>query len=818
MIQRHIIKGGFLSSILIIVFGMLLQPGYADSNRSRTEQLASIVRSNDLIYKSVPKSEKYGAPVGNGKFGGVLVFTKNELTWQMNHTDFWRFNPETKIHFKYGAHPFGLGRLTFRWPQVSSESNSAVQGCLGLYVAVFTYLPAPQSLRIENIFDMDNDCAIFQVRSEGIEPITLTIELETWRPETELYQSNTTAMVYDPADAARSTHEIAYLTKLTGGKYETLKSTQATGIKIIGENITPLTEDGKKRAFEVKLDPGGKVYVYAATTVLEGTGILPNPVEKTEELLTQQSHISYAEHKENHNRWWQNFWDASYIQIESSDSLAAFVENLWYLNLYTMAISDRGKYPSRFGLGNFFTQEDERIWGGGYWYYNQQYTPMSMLAANHIEFVEHSYSPLSDNLELLKAQSLDLWKHSGAFVHETHSPDGLAYEENRNNIYTDNTSWTSLIFSTGAECAFHMYKYSLYRDDDYQRKVVYPFMREVCLFYTHHLKKDKEGIYHLYPANAHENFWEVKDPQTDLAAVRGCFPVLIKMYDEYGGDERERELFEDILNHLAPFPKGKWLTTTTRNVTDNTWYGTLVTGVDTTIDMFAPAIVVDDNKVHNFHAVDTYSVYPFEVTLPGDAEYQTAVNTFKNRFYHPTSNVLQHDVLPPALLKLPDEFKKCMADYITVNPSRLNDTTPGGEYITAPSMALNLMLLQSQRQIIQLFPACPADWNASFKLRAEGPSIVEASRQNGQVKSCTIQCLKTQDITVANVWDKEVEVLEGTKKVISSSEQLIRWKGIEGKIYYLVEKGAKPIKEFRLKERKPNENARKYEMLVLGSE
>lgn len=806
-----------LKTASVIVFSLVLLT-CSNSNRTEEQKHALIVRSNDLVYHSVPVSKSYGAPVGNGQFGGTLVFNQHELTWQMNHTGFWRFNEQTTTHYKYGARPFGLGRLTFKWEGVPSGSDSTIQARMGLYNGIFTLTPKPQLLTIENLFDMDRDCGIFRIQSESQDTLHLTVELEGWRPKVQLEQTDKLAMISDPSDVARSSHEIAYLEKLTKGEYDTLRSTHATGIKLVGENISQLPESGMVRAFEVELYPEQVIYVYAATSVLEGTGDLPDPVERTKQLLELESGMAYKSQMKDHLEWWQNFWDASYIQLESDDSLAAFAENLWYLNLYEMAASDRGKYPAKFNWGNWYTQGDDRLWGGGYWHYNQQFNQLSMLAANHLEFVGHYYDPLFEHLDLIKAQTQEIWNQPGAFVHETHSPEGLAYEDNRNRIYKDSIRWTGLIFSTSAECAYQMYKYSLYNgDENYRKEVVFPFMREVCTFYAHRFKKEDDGFYHIHPSNAHENFWKVKDPQTDLAAVRACFPLLIKMYEDYGSDENEKVIFEDILDNLAPFPKGKWLTTKTNEEHDFTWYGIRITGIDSTIDMFAPAIIMGDDRVHNYHGVDYYAVYPFEVILPGDPEFETAVTTFKNRFYKPTSNFLQHDILPPALLRLPNEFRENFSDYISLRP-QMNNILPWGEYIAMPSLALNYMLLQNQRGILNLFPTCPENWNASFKLRAEGPLIVEARKENGVVKACKIQCLKNQEITVANVWNKEVSIFDGSDEILSSVDSLIRWQGTEGKTYQLVEKGTSSEDVFPVQDRKPNEKAKRYRRLVLGTE
>ncbi len=759
----------------------------------------SLIASNDLVYYSIPPSSQDGIPVGNGKLGGLLVATQNGLSWQINHTDFWRYDAKTNVNRDdYGAAPAGLGRMAIQWKDTGATKKNMLIQRLSLYNALFSMNDKTSKISIENFFDMTQDCGIFKFKKTTGIPAIITVELSGWRAGISFFGTNSGVVITEPSDLSRSPMEIEYLKQLTSNKYVPKKSAQATGIQIKGSKIKNVVIDNIKCTLQFELKPGRDVILYIATTVKEEGEPLKNTVSLTKQLLELESKRSYATLKKAHDAWWRNFWNSSYVEIESKDSLAGFVENLWYLHLYEMAIADRGKYPIKFNGGNWITKNDDREWGGGYWQFNQQYAHMAMLAANHLEFLDNYYDPLVENLNLLKASSLDLWKHPGAFLHETHSPDGIAYQVNRNSIYSDSTKWTGLIFSSGAECIFQMYKYALYSgSENYMKTKVFPMMREVCLFYRYHLKKNNEGLYNLYPANMHENFWRVTNPQTDLAAIRACFPVLINMYEKFGGDLNEKREFIDILNNLAPFAKGKWLTN------DFPDMGGHITNVDTSVDMFAPAILGTDSVIHNRHGMDSYTVYPFELTLPGKQGFNTALNTFNNRFYKPTRDILQHDMLPASLLGLPNESRNSMADYLSVCAIKSNGIVPESD-IYSISLALNYMLLQSHDGIIQLFPACPENWDASFKLRAEGPMIVNASKVKNSVVECNILCLKKQHISVKNSWNAIAEVYVGKRLICSSAASVIQWNGEKGKNYSIMKKGTKDIKILELRERKIN--------------
>ena len=60
--------------------------------------------------------------------------------------------------------------------------------------------------------------------------------------------------------------------------------------------------------------------------------------------------------------------------------------------------------------------------------------------------------------------------------------------------------------------------------------------------------------YNFYPSNAHESFWSVKNPATDLAAARYLFPVILEASQKLELDADLRPVWQERLDHLAPYP------------------------------------------------------------------------------------------------------------------------------------------------------------------------------------------------------------------------------------------------------------------------
>src|SRR5208283_4305724 len=104
--------------------------------------------------------------------------------------------------------------------------------------------------------------------------------------------------------------------------------------------------------------------------------------------------------------------------------------------------------------------------------------------------------------------------------------------------------------TTGTEIAHHFYQYYLYtRDESFLRDKCYPLMKEVVAFHLSFLQIEGDGLYHIYPSNARETYWWIKDSITDLTALRATLPILIRESERLGWDSQERGHWKEVLDH-----------------------------------------------------------------------------------------------------------------------------------------------------------------------------------------------------------------------------------------------------------------------------
>jgi hypothetical protein len=274
-------------------------------------------------------------------------------------------------------------------------------------------------------------------------------------------------------------------------------------------------------------------------------------------------------------------------------------------------------------------------------------------------------------------------------------------------------------------------------------------MKEAVEFFRLHMKKEADGLYHVYPANAHETWWRVKDDLPDLAGLRAVLPRLIALSEAWQVDADERAAWREFLDRLAPMPKGKMILEGDPRWEDrgNGIFGLncRAVRVDPAADLYAPCVFAEDNEMHNCHPVAVYGVYPFRVTHVGSADRETGVRTFRENVHPWMRNQWAADVAVPAMLGLAQEAKDLLTHFADTQwETALDYTERYGKVATT----LAAMLLQSHDGVLYLFPALPEGWDARFRLWAPGPLEVEAERRAGAVSGVRIRSLGDQTVTL----------------------------------------------------------------------
>jgi len=334
-------------------------------------------------------------------------------------------------------------------------------------------------------------------------------------------------------------------------------------------------------------------------------------------------------------------------------------------------------------------------------------------------------------------------------------------------------------------------------DRVFARQTVGPWLKEVTLFYLDSLRLGDDGLWHLYPANAIESWWKVKDPVTDAAGMRYCFRLALAHGGEFG---YEAELLNVIRNRLAklpPLPTGLWQI---REEKDKRVF----IAIDHSQDVFGPAGDIGEYRfLENQEHPELYSVFPFALVDANSAPplVVRAVNTFRARRY-PNLYGCSPCPVQAARLRLPDTVDVIMdhahhhqkypyggwnSDLSTPLPgSKLGvEDTPYYDSAGVNATALQEALLQShpiweqeppdlaEGGPIRLLPAVRPDWSGRFQLVARGGFLVRVVFAQGKVTQANILATRMGKLRLMNPFSGACRLQLAPSKPLLISERCI---------------------------------------------
>jgi hypothetical protein len=726
-------------------------------------------------------------PIGNGRLGGIMWMPEvDAFCLQLNHVDYWRGGEEVPAEeVEFGGRPVPIGRVSLcREGGYGAEGNTYRQELPLAEGRLITTVNRDDggATHIEAMGEMGGEALLVRWRETGERPVRGSVTLGGWRDTVTAASREGRAVLTEKPVSIRVAHEEEYLREL-GVDYRHEVHAQATVVSVEGAEVAVRATD---RAVTLAFE-GARGFDVVVRIV---TAVEPDEDRAYAaacEALRSVEAVSWDTVVERTLAWWRALWERSRVSFSSGDGSAERFGRYWYVCVYLMAIANQGRYAVKFNRGNWIARtDDKRDWGGGYWYYNERDLMLAMMPANHPELARAFFMRYLDNADIMRAQCRRLWGHAGLFVAETTSPDGTMYLRDRTGIHDGLTKMIQLIFSTSLEVAYNLYQYCRYTgDEELCRERVYPFVRDVVGFFRIHMFKDDDGKYHIYPANGHETFWRVKDDLPDLAGLRAVLPVLIELGERYGVDERERDAWRELLDNLADLPRGKvtyegdpdW------EVRDRGVIGLncFATAVDPAQDLYAPCVWVHDREMHNCHPVAIFGVYPFLITHAGSADRRTGIDTYRHTIHPFTRNSWADDAIVPAVLGLKEEVVAALTRFAD---TEWEQSLQYCERYGKVAMAVTMALLQSHHGVIRLFPALPDSWSGSFRLRAEGPFVVEASAGQGRVETVRITSLRRQNVALVNPWPgRAVTVDENGAPLETLSGELLRWRCREGGVY-----------------------------------
>ncbi len=704
----------------------------------------------DIVYKDPNSDPIKGLGFGNGKTG-AMVWSQNGLTLQVSGVDLSQQSA------------FAAGNVALQTTPALDAGASDYEQRLVLYDGLLTthygdgrevtMMGAPKSEVIgihvedsrDNVTAVTLDLSIWDLAAlsnSGAVP-----DLNTWK----------TVSVFTEADVAG----------FSRGQTDSNDFGYTFAATVEGATFTTQNVGGNRVRLNITPSQSYTIWIAAASRLNA-----PNQdsVAAAKSMLTATKTKGYDQTLADYKAFWNGFWQQSFVEYSNQDGSADYLENLYYLSTYMIAVGAYGNYPFHFINGVWRATQDQTKWSNAYWYWNQRDVYHSFMASNHVDAVEPFNHMYSRNSAALKSFTQQHFGVGGIWVPET-----MGWNGNANG--TVNSDYTKLIYSTGVEAAMNMYaQYRYAGDETYLKDTVYPFMKETAAFYQA-MFTDEGGTYVMVNSNAHETYWGVRNAITDLAAVRQMFPVLLEVSEKLGLDANLRAGWQDLLDNLVDYP------------TDATTYlpheGTI-------------------GQLRNGENVACELIWPYNQTGIGATDYARAVATWKAR-PRPYDNVWANDAIQAARLGLGQEafdgMKIMLQKYQSYINGMTNNTNGVFEYLGVHLLVMNESLLHSYADKIRVFPALPPDDSlvTRFTLLAQGGHLVSSEREGGEIKYVGINSLRGEPVTIFNPWGSEaaqVIKLSDMSMAQSSGTTEITFETEAGQIYVL-ERVAKPFSEYQ---------------------
>ena len=457
-------------------------------------------------------------------------------------------------------------------------------------------------------------------------------------------------------------------------------------------------------------------------------------------------------------RWWHDYWQRSWIQTDSHDPALLAVLRNYELMRFMLGCNARGQWPTKFNGGLFtfdpvyadslapFTP-DYRKWGGGTMTaQNQRLVHWPMLKSGDTDLLT---AQLDTYLRLLPTAELwtrHHWGHRGACFSEQIENFGLpnpaeyGKHKDGDDWGMERNAWLEYEWDTALEFCLMALQAHEYSGLDIRK---YEPLIESCLrFFDEHYQylarrrgaKSLDGDGHLiiFPGSGCETYKQAYNPASTIAALRTVatafsrYLVQSSHRAEHLAAQKDSSLYADsLLQRLPDIPL--------RTIDGDT--------------CIAPAAVWA--RIQNVETPQLYPVFPWRIYGMGRPGLDIARNTYlkdPHAVEMRSTKGWKQDNIWAACLGLTDEARRLITDKLADGPYRFPafwdpgfDWAPDLNRGGAAMIGLQEMLLQESPDGTPiLFPAWPREWNVSFRLRATGGRVVEATMNGGRITSESI--------------------------------------------------------------------------------
>ena len=740
------------------LIGLMIWIGLAATSGIR----AASVSDYNVVWDSPSVDCNGSMPIGNGDIGAnVWVEAGGDLCFYLSKTDAWdehaRLVKLGKLRVRLNPNPFAKGG---RFKQELDLQDGAVK---------ITAAAQSPDAGVDLRFWIDANHPVVRITGSTTVKTEVEVMIEPWRTERTPAtwdwsfsgladrSEKRDALPYpvfiepDTIEAGRTRSILWYHRNKTNEHSIWADTLKAQGLEdfknqssdpllnltfgalvqgagLISKSPTLLKSTAPTKALDISVIP-----------LTEQTVTARDWINKVEVLAANNSRTTRSAAWTAHQKWWNEFWNRSWIRIHGAPGGDAFTVAQGYaLQSWISAGSGRGRMPIKFN-GSIFTVDgfekgknkgpDYRRWGSAYWFQNTRLPYWPMLAAGYYGMMKPFFKMYMDALPLAQFRGWKYYGFDGVYFPETMYFWGAYRNEDygwhrKPEAGPDNIDGPFIQYhwSNGIELTAMMLQYYQQTlDRDFLRGTLLPFARQITAFYNQRYQHDAKGKLVIYPGNALEDVWACENPAPEIAGLRYILPQLAKL----ASDPKEQQRYARLLEAIPDLPKGK--------SADGREY-------------LLPAAT--GTRRNNCEKPECYALFPFRLYGVGLPELELARETFrlspKSMNGQPRTDGWVQDSIFAACLGDTEAAAKRFVE----RSKRFNqdsrfpafwgpnfDWTPDQDHGGVNMITLQQMLMQTESysEKIHLCPAWPKEWDCSFKLHAPGKTIVQGKVKSGKV-------------------------------------------------------------------------------------
>ena len=481
-------------------------------------------------------------------------------------------------------------------------------------------------------------------------------------------------------------------------------------------------------------------------------------LKKTENDIASTHKTDREKRRNEHEKWWKEFWNRSSIFITETNqnntgvqSDAFIVSRAYTLQRFISACSGRGNYPIKFN-GSIFTVKhpgkpggaDYRRWGPAYWWQNTRLPYVSMCASGDFDMMKPLFKLYAEDLfKFFKKRTKRYLNHDGLYITEemyiwgaiplaTYGWDST-FMERKDKL--QESGYHKYEWVSSLELLYIMLDYYDYTgDSDFLKQTILPFAHEALLFFDKQYKTDENGKLFMYPSQALETWWDCTNPMPEIAGLHADTKRLLDL-DTSLTAHGDREFWTKLRQKLPDIPLRE------------------IDGMK----LLAPAERFEDHR--NIERPEMYAVFPFNLYGINKPNLDYAKRAMENHWKVAQFGWSQDDIFY-AYMGETENAKDAIVERAKRKDKTARfpafwqenyDWSPDQDHGSVLLKAIQSLILQTDGNKIYLMPAWPKEWNVNFKLHAPGKTIIEGEYRDGKFKSLKVTpSSRKQDVMLIN--------------------------------------------------------------------